>query len=375
MPAAFPVHDPVGPHDQALSDEQARQVLEHIAEGAADADRHGVRREALDALAGAGLLGRPLTPVGLQRELTELLAGSDASTWFCWVQHQTPMRVLGESSPSDLAPCVDDLQARLLPGMASGEIVNAVAFAHIRRPGTPNPLATRVEGGWVLEGTLDWVTSWDIADVVMIMAQAAAPFDDYLVCAYLPAGAAGERADATPGVTPGDPLQLLSMSGTHTRPIALDRVRVNDAQVGAVIRRDDWLTDDAQRTADPNPAAFGLARASIAELSALAAQRGDETMNRLAVTLVDECRDVRSRAYAVMEDEDRDGTRPQRLVLRAQGLELAVRAATAVVTARAGAAMLAGTSAERRIRESMFLQVQAQTADTRAASLALLSDP
>jgi hypothetical protein len=43
-----------------------------------------------------------------------------------------------------------------------------------------------------------------------------------------------------------------------------------------------------------------------------------------------------------------------------------------VVIARSGAAMRRGCSAERRLRESMFLQVQAQTAATRRASLALL---
>ena len=51
---------------------------------------------------------------------------------------------------------------------------------------------------------------------------------------------------------------------------------------------------------------------------------------------------------------------------------MTVEAATAVVTARAGAAMYSGCSAERRVREAMFLQVQAQTARTREASLALL---
>ena len=81
----------------------------------------------------------------------------------------------------------------------------AVAFAHVRRPGPPNPVATRVDGGWLLDGTLDWVTSWDIADVVMVMAHA--PSDDLLVCCYLPAGRAVE---STPGVTAGPVLPLLA---------------------------------------------------------------------------------------------------------------------------------------------------------------------
>ncbi len=63
---------------------------------------------------------------------------------------------------------------------------------------------------------------------------------------------------------------------------------------------------------------------------------------------------------------------PDRLALRASSLDLVARAAMSVVIARSGAAMRRGCSAERRLRESMFLQVQAQTAATRQASLALL---
>ena len=88
----------------------------------------------------------------------------------------------------------------LLPRMRTGRALSAVAFAHVRRPGAPNPVATRVPGGWRLDGVLDWVTSWDIADVVMVMAQGSGADADRLVCCYLPAGASPDR---TPGVTPG----------------------------------------------------------------------------------------------------------------------------------------------------------------------------
>jgi len=49
-----------------------------------------------------------------------------------------------------------------------------------------------------------------------------------------------------------------------------------------------------------------------------------------------------------------------------------VEATTAVITAQAGASMRTGCNAERRLREAMFLQVQAQTAVTRSASLSLV---
>lgn len=361
---AFPSVDPVGPAGVRLP---ARHdgLLAAVAAEAADVDRRGVRRQTLDGLAAAGLLGSPLDPP-LQRELSEVLAGCDASTWFCWVQHQTPMRTLEGAAAGTLESAPEDLRRELLPGLRSGDLLGAVAFAHVRRPGRPDPVATRVPGGWRLDGALDWVTSWDIADVVMVMAQGEGADAGVLVCAYLPAGAA---ASLTPGVEPGPPLELLAMSGTHTRPVTLDGVHVPDSRIGAVVDRRAWLAADAVRSADANPAGFGLTRACVAELMILAERRSDEGMRALAEDLVVECRAVRTQAYALA---DADGPVAERLATRARSLDLAVRAATAVVIARAGAAMRSGQAAERRVREAMFLLVQAQTQPTRAASLDLL---
>ena len=49
-----------------------------------------------------------------------------------------------------------------------------------------------------------------------------------------------------------------------------------------------------------------------------------------------------------------------------------MRAAQAAVITHAGAAMYSGCEAERRLREASFLLLQAQTAESRRASLELL---
>jgi alkylation response protein AidB-like acyl-CoA dehydrogenase len=364
-PVVFPSVDPVGPGtDCAIPNRGV--VAEAVASGAARADAEGVRRETLDALADAGLLGTALDPPAAQRELGELLAGSDATTWFTWVQHHSPLRILEGSADGLVSGAPAALTDDLLPRMRTGRALAAVAFAHVRRPGTPNPVATRVPGGWRLDGVLDWVTSWDIADVVMVMAQGSGADADRLVCCYLPAGASPER---TPGVSPGAVLELLAMSGTHTRPVRLEGVHVPDERVGAVLDRAAWLAADGVRTADASPSAFGVARGAIAELHLLAEGRDDDTMRGLVASLVQECRSVRAAAYAAA---DEGASAADRLGLRAVSLDLAARAATGVVIARSGAAMRRGCSAERRLRESMFLQVQAQTAATRQASLSLM---
>ena len=360
----FPRLDPVGPAVSGLT-VPGGDVLDAIAAEAEQTDATGVRRETIDELADRGLLGSAL-PQDEQRELAELLAGCDATTWFSWVQHQTPLRTLEGSAAGLLAGAPAPLRDDLLPGMRTGRLLGAVAFAHVRRPGPPNPVATRVDGGWRLDGVLDWVTSWDIADVALVMVQGSDAYSDRILCCYLPAGRA---AVTTPGLHVGPALALLAMSGTHTRPIRLDGVHVPDDRVGAVLDRSAWLAADAVRSADANPAAFGVARGAIAELHALAEGRDDDAMRDLARSLVDECRAVRAAVYAAA---DSGASVPDRLALRAASLDLAARAAMSVVIARSGAAMRRGCSAERRLREAMFLQVQAQTAATRDASLALM---
>ena len=361
--------DLVGADAEELPD-AAAVISTAIAPGAEFVDQGGVHRAAIDALAGAGLLGTPLER-GAQRELAELISAADASTWFCWVQHHSPLRSLAQAVLTDRAPFVEDLKSRWLGGMESGRFLAAVAFAHLRRAGAPNPVATRVDGGWVLNGTVDWVTSWDIADVVMVMARGTADDAGNVITCFLPAGRSGVPRE---GLEVGEPLRLLAMSGTHTRPITLRDFVVPDALVAAVEDLACWLAVDSVRTADANPAAFGVTRGASSELYELAKQRGDDVMLEAAEQLAEQCREIRRAAYELADHAD-VANGPERLDLRVASLDLVVRATTAVVIARAGAGVRSGTSAERRVREAMFLQVQAQTADSRRAGLKRIAEP
>jgi alkylation response protein AidB-like acyl-CoA dehydrogenase len=345
-----------------------QDVLNRIAQSAEKSDRAGVPRSHFNDLAEVGAHG---TPAGVNewRELTERIAGADASTWFCWAQHQTPLRTLEAGGNQ---PAANALQEQWLSGLQSGEYLAAVAFAHIRRPGPANPVAVKVNGDWQLDGSLDWVTSWDIADVVLVMVRGAGADEQSLISFYLPAGrsvAVGELLPA--GVRVGEPLALLSMSGTHTRPLTFENVLIPDELVVSVQAWSDWERADLRKTAYPNPAAFGITRGAINELHEIGTSRADDVILNLAEQLRAEAQELRKTAYLAIDDANSATEELQ--TLRARSLEMAVRAATAVVIARSGAAMMTGCSAERRLRESMFLQVQAQTRVSRHAALALLN--
>ncbi len=341
---------------------EIESALVVIATSAETSDQLGVPRSHIDLLASAGAHGTA-REVAQQREVTERLAGADASTWFCWTQHQTPLRTMlaGGNQPASTG-----LSERWLSGLQSGELLAAIAFAHVRRAGPPNPVAKKVHDGWELNGKLDWITSWDIADVLMLLA--ATEDKSQFVIFYLPIEDFAEQFDSC---VIGEPLKLLAMSGTHSRPIHFDHTFISSDYVFSIIDASEWLSADAAKTVLPNPAALGVARAAIEELNEVATARKLESGQVAARNLAQEFESLRAQAYAAIDDPETP--RVDLVSLRVQILEFAVKCTVAVITASSGNVMLMGNAAERRVREAMFLQIQAQTQETRNAALTRLT--
>jgi alkylation response protein AidB-like acyl-CoA dehydrogenase len=81
---------------------------------------------------------------GTRREVFETLAGACGVTFFVWVQHHAPVRLLGASGN-------DVVRRRWLPALCSGSTLGGVAFAHLRRPGPPAVTARRTSGGYIFD--------------------------------------------------------------------------------------------------------------------------------------------------------------------------------------------------------------------------------
>lgn len=333
---------PVVAAARRLADELLRPQAEQV-------EARGVPLGHRAALAGVGLFGitAPVEyggsdqPLAVVREIVEILAGADASTWFVWTQHHTPVRTLVRGTN-------DDLRKQWLPRLATGAALAGVAFTHLRRPGPPAVRAHRVDGGWRVDGDLVWLTSWKIAEVFLV----GAVTEDDVVWMLMPLA----KLD---GVT-AQPLDLVAMRGTSTVSVHLDDVFVADADVVLTEPLAEWRATDAERTADVSPAVFGVTAECITRLGV------DDASARLTAEL-DE---IRCRAY---ELQDAAGPRPERLAVRAQAHALALRASAALVAAGGGRSMLATSPAQRLAREALFLLIQGQDADTRAAQVSVLA--
>jgi len=337
----------------------AAQVLEP---DASRAEREGVPRATIDALAAAGLLAIVAPPAlggvsaGAAREVAEVLAGAGPDAWFVWTQHHMPVSLLTATANSEL-------RERLLPQLCSTTLA-AVAFSHLRRP-QPGVTATPTPAGWRINGSVPWLTGWGVADV---LALGSLTDTGEVMFALLPLG-----ADAPSGLHPTAPLLLASMQGTRTVGLRLDGVTVPASAVVLQQPAETWRAADAARAANVVPATFGIARAALDGLRAAGGAAGTAAgAVDLADSLAAALDQARERAYQLIDDVPAAECVDERIALRAEALQLTLRATAAGVAAQGGKAMSTEHPAQRLARAALFMLVQAQTPKLRAATLALL---
>ncbi len=308
-----------------------------------------VPRSHLDALAAAGLYGLycpPGVPVRVARQIFEDLAGGCGVTFFVWVQHHAPVRMLARSDN-------EALRARYLDDLCEGRVLGGVAFAYLRRPGRPAVVARRVDGGYVIDGEAPWVTSWGLAGVFSV----AARLDDQVLYFLVEPSA--------PALEPSEALALVAMGASSTVRLGINDLFVPDEDVLSVMPFAEWQRADRIATAQPNPAAFGIAAACVRHL--------DKYAPEAAHALGPEVDGCRARSYALADLGRTDDTHLAALIAaRAESLALAVRCATALVAAAGGRSVQVHHPAQRLLREAAFFTIQAQTEAQRRATLAQL---
>lgn len=342
---------------------RAQELAAGLAVDAERVDVEGVTRARVQPLLDAGLLGLGTAveaggggaPPTVVRAVTESLAGACGATWFVVAQHTFPLAAVLSGD--------EGLRARVLPGLVAGEVLAGVAVSHLRRPGRPAVTARPDGGGWVVDGTVGWMTAWGIADVMLLGAVTP---DDRVLMALVPA----READ---GLVAAPLMSLAAMEGAATTQLELDGYRVPDDTEVATPERGLWLAVDAAKTANVTPAVFGLLRSICARLALWGERQpgivGGSGGTDLALALATEGAAVRAEAYRLMDEVPTPDAVEERLALRAHALELTTRAACALVAAGAGASMARTHPHQRMAREALFHLIQAQTAPSRAATL------
>ncbi|MGW7345471.1 hypothetical protein [Streptomyces sp. NPDC054854] len=337
--------------------EAAVRVLRPEAERTAEEGVPAAHLEVLTACGAYGLIGYEpapgsgLTPRQVGREVHEVLAAVDPSTWFVWTQHVPLAKALLAAD----GPVGAALREEWLPALACGARRATAGFAFLRHP-RPPVTAERVPGGWRLSGRAPWVTGWALADSLFV---GAVTTSDEVVLALV---------DRVPdgGMTAVAGAPLWAMGGTHTASVELRDVHVPDARVLGREPRADWIRAYDLENADAQPAIFGQLRATADFLLA------SPPYEDLGLRVARRAAGLRARAYGLRDELAPGEGTAERLALRAASLDLAVRAAATCVAVAGGRAIQYGHTAGRLSREAQFHLIQAQTTSLRTETARLM---
>jgi alkylation response protein AidB-like acyl-CoA dehydrogenase len=333
-------------------------ATEVLAPWAEQVDEEGVPASHIEALKASGLLGATApvayggsaAPASVVRETAEILAGACCSTWFVHTQHHTPVRALIESELP--------VRERLLRPLAEGELLSGVAYSHLRAFPRVPVRVTRESGGLRFDGRVAWYTGWGLNDVMLL---AGVTHENEVLFAFT-------EARERPGLRPSSPMRLAALTAARTVSLDLTGLWVPEEAVVLRCPYERWAVGDRYKSVNANPAVFGVALAALQILEETGDRDAKETGRALRVRL----ERVRRQAYALADHPVPHEYVGERLAYRTQAYHLMRAATTAAVVAGGGWSLAMGSRAQRLAREAMFLLVQGQTSETRAAHLGAL---
>lgn len=398
------------------SEEEVLQSAEsylktEVAPNAADIDADPeALRTALRGLCERGLLAlrRPLEYGGpgisekAFRHFQESVARYSGSLAFLQTQHQSAGSMIAKS-PNE------HLKSEYLPRMADGDRLVGIGFSQLRRSGPPSVRAERVDGGYVINGHVPWVTGYSFYHEFLVGATlpdgqavfGVVPFDnvdsvaeeelsDFVeatpVTDQSAAGFFGasfsavessfrhgtEGRESTSGrriIRFSEPMKLAAMESALTVSADLENWFLPDHLV-CFIQPADWIkNNDMINIVLQGHFALGCARGSLDVLQEASEKKALSFLAEAFAALdreLEECRTATARGRL---EEEGIATPEEKLRIRAWAIDLAVRCAHAAVAASSGAANSMSHPAQRLYREALVYTVSAQTPQIMEATL------
>ncbi|MGL5064741.1 MAG: acyl-CoA dehydrogenase family protein [Microcoleus sp.] len=285
----------------------------------------------------------------------ESIARYSGALWFLQAQHHSATSMLAVSDN-------EMLKHKYLPAIAKGELRLGIGFAHLRRSGNPLVTATVADRGYLLSGTVPWVTGLGFFHKFIVAATLP---DDRAVFGLVPlANLAGEGGN----IFCSEPMQLISMSSTNTVTATFDNYLLPASQVVS-LKPPGWIAEsDRQNVLKSIPSTFGCIQAGLDTIAAVAADKNLPAIVASSQKLEQKFDRLKHQFY---QAENCSFT--EELALRAEAIDLAMRCGQAAVTAAAGAANNIMHPAGRIYREAVVYTVTGQTKDVMAATLDRIS--
>ena len=307
-----------------------------------------------DAIAELGLFSMlapaDLGGLGVDRErarrVLRALGGGCGATAFAFAQHGGVVAAVANTGNTAL-------RDRWLPALCD-RTLGGTAFAHVRRAGSPAMLASRVGGGWRIDGLAPWATSWGTAEVFSV---AATTDDDQILWFLLPVG------NGTPAtIEPSAPMALVTFDATETVSLRFDGHHVDDGDVLSVGDAARWRVGDRRGAVRPNPLCVGIGDRALVELDASAPDAAaalEPWWASFAEWVMN----------AQVAERDEEAELARVAAARSSCVFATQRLTTALLAAAGGRGADRNNVAQLLAREALFYVIQAQNDDGRAATL------
>ncbi|MCX2933050.1 acyl-CoA/acyl-ACP dehydrogenase [Mycobacterium sp. CVI_P3] len=278
-------------------------------------------------------------------QILEAMAGGCLATAFTWVQHHGMLAALAASGNHAL-------RDEVLPGAITGQIRGGVAYAGAV-PVPPRMRAQRVSDGWRLSGHAPFVSGWGIIDVIQISAADVKTGD--IVAGLV-------SAEMQPGITAVSAQPLFVADASQTVALEVDGLVIPDDRIVSQLPRDVFMANQNFGSRLNATLPIGL----VGRCARLLDGAGE---GAAAAALRGEADAVRERLDAGLGDAS------TLLRARADGCELASRAASALVAARGGPSLLRADPAQLLARSAVFTLVAASRPELKRSLIDQMSRP
>ncbi len=292
------------------------------------------------------------------RRFQQLVPRYSGALAFLQTQHQSAAEMLANSEN-------ESLKRQYLPYMSKGQVLVGVGFSQLRRKGDPLVKAIPVEGGYLLNGEVPWVTGFGF-------------FQNFIVGAALPDGRAVygmvpfvETFQETGGaIAFSEPMELGAIASTNTVTATLTHWFLPQERVVFIKKAGAIHENDKKNVLYHGFSALGCARAGLDILEAAAKTKQLPFLKPAFDSLNEELTRCQTAMMQALPADSK--TWEQRLQLRAWAINLALRCANAAVTVSSGAANYRYHAAHRVYREALVFTVSGQTTAVMEATLAQL---
>lgn len=325
-------------------------------------------KTALQGLGSRHLLGLKLPePWGkvdpeMAWEIQEAIARYSGALAFLQTQHQSAGSAISRSQNQAL-------KAEYLPHLATGNRLLGIGFSHLRRQGHPLVKALPIKGGFLLSGTVPWVTGFGLFSEVVLGAELP---DGMAVYGIIPLVNCQENGGK---ITWNAPMSLAAMQSTQTVSGVLEEWFLPEERV-LFMQPAGWIHQSDRKTVLNNSALIlGCARAGLDIIEAIAQKKPLPFISAAFDSLNHELNTCRQQIQQLMfrqSREELDSWYSQALPLRVQAIDLAYRTAQAAITVSSGASNLGESQAGRVYREALVFGVSGQTSAVMEATLAQL---